>query len=63
MMYFSKGTPLPTDVTAVQDGPTSILVSLGPSSGATGYRIHYNSSRGTHQSATVSSVSNDHTPE
>ena len=61
MMYFSKGTPLPTDVAALQSGPTSILVSWGPSSGATGYRIHYNSSRGAHQSATVSSVSNDHT--
>ena len=30
-------------MTAVQDGPTSIIVSWTPSSDATGYRIHYTS--------------------
>ena len=40
---FSEGTSLPTNVTAVQDGPISILVSWNPSSDATGYRIHYDS--------------------
>ncbi|CAI8043168.1 Fibronectin, partial [Geodia barretti] len=37
----SPGTSPPTAVTAVQDGPTSILVSWSPSSDATGYRIDY----------------------
>ena len=31
---------------AVQNGPTSVLVSWSPSSGATGYTIHYDSSGG-----------------
>ena len=33
----------PSDVTAVQDGPTSIRVTWTASSDATGYRIHYTS--------------------
>ena len=47
------GSP-PSDVTAVQDGPTSIRVSWTPSSDATGYRIHYTSSRGDSGSEDVS---------
>ena len=43
MTNFSPGTSPPSDVTAVQDGPTSIIVSWTPSSDATGYRIHYTS--------------------
>ena len=39
----SPGTSPPSDVTAIQDGPTSIIVSWTPSSDATGYRIHYTS--------------------
>ena len=41
-------------MTAVQDGPTSIRVSWTPSSDATGYRIHYTSSRGDSGSEDVS---------
>ena len=40
--------------TAVQDGPTSIRVSWTPSSDATGYMIHYTSSRGDSGSEDVS---------
>ena len=40
---FSVAASPPSDVTAVQDGPTSIRVSWTPSSDATGYRIHYTS--------------------
>ena len=40
-------TSLPSDVMAVQDGPTSIRVSWSPSSDATGYRINYNSFGGS----------------
>ena len=35
------GPEAPTGVTAVQDGPTSILVSWSPSNNATGYTISY----------------------
>ena len=38
-----QGTSPPSDVTAVQDGPTSIRVSWTESTDATGYRIHYTS--------------------
>ena len=41
-------------MTAVQDGPTSILVSWSPSSSATGYRIDYAKSGGYSDSVTVS---------
>ena len=33
----------PTDVKAVQNGPTSIIVTWTPSIGATGYKIQYDS--------------------
>ena len=46
-------------VTAVQDGPTSIRVSWTPSSDATGYRIHYTSSRGDGGSEDVSGGHSD----
>ena len=45
-MFTTVQAPPPTDVTAVQNGLTSILVSWSPSSGANGYEIHYNSSGG-----------------
>ena len=49
-------------MTAVQEGPTSILVSWSPSTGATGYRIDYDSSGGHSGSETVSGGStNTHT--
>ena len=51
----------PTDVTAVQNGVTSIRVSWTPSSGATGYRIDY-SGGGSSDSVTVSGGdTNSHT--
>ena len=40
---FSPEPSPPSDVTAIQDGPTSIRVSWTPSSDATGYMIHYTS--------------------
>ena len=46
-------------MTAVQDGPTSIRVSWTPSSGATGYMIHYTSSRGDSGSEDVSGGHSD----
>ena len=46
-------------MTAVQDGPTSIRVSWTPSSDATGYRIHYTSSRGDSGSEDVSGGHSD----
>ena len=42
-MLFSVAASPPSDVTAVQDGPTSIILSWTPSSDATGYSIHYTS--------------------
>ena len=50
---------VPSDVTAVQDGPTSIRVSWTPSSDATGYMIHYTSSRGDSGSEDVSGGHSD----
>ena len=47
------GPEAPTGVTAVQDGPTSILVSWSPSSDATGYTISYTGG-GSSGSETVS---------
>ena len=47
------GPEAPTSVTAVQDGPTSILVSWSPSSNATGYTISYTGG-GSSGSETVS---------
>ena len=37
---FTGASP-PTDLTAIQEGPTSVIVSWIPSSGATGYIISY----------------------
>ena len=46
-------------MTAVQDGPTSTRVSWTPSSDATGYMIHYTSSRGDSGSEDVSGGHSD----
>ena len=46
-------------MTVVQDGPTSIRVSWTPSSDATGYMIHYTSSRGDSGSEDVSGGHSD----
>ena len=46
-------------MTAVQDGPTSIRVSWTPSSDATGYMIHYTSSRGDSGSEDISGGHSD----
>ena len=46
LKLYSPGISPPTDVTAVQDGLTSITLSWTPSNEATGYRIYYNSSGG-----------------
>ena len=46
-------------MTAVQDSPTSIRVSWTPSSDATGYMIHYTSSRGDSGSEDVSGGHSD----
>ena len=48
------GPSAPTDLIAVQEGPTSISVSWTPSSDATGYRIDYTGSDGSSDSVTVS---------
>ena len=40
-LYCTLGTSPPSDVTAVQEGPTSIRVSWTLVSGATGYRVEY----------------------
>ena len=53
------GASAPTDLTAVQEGPTSIRVSWIPSSNATGYRIDYTSTDGSSDSVTVSGGSTD----
>ena len=51
---FYLGTSPPSDVTAIQDGVTSILVSWSPSSDATGYRIDYDSIEGDSDSVVTS---------
>ena len=43
MYFYSPVTSPPSDVMAVQDGPSSITVTWTASSDATGYRIHYTS--------------------
>ena len=50
--YLFAASP-PADVTAVQSGPTSILVSWGPSGDATGYMIQYVSTGGHSGNETV----------
>ena len=52
------GVHPPTNVTAVQEGPTSIRVSWTPSSDATGYTISYTGG-GSSDSVTVSGGSTD----
>ena len=49
----------PTNLTAVQEGLTSIKVSWSPSEDATGYRIDYNSSSGTSSSVHINDSSTD----
>ena len=41
LTYCTLGTSPPSDVTADQEGPTSIRVSWTLVSGATGYRVEY----------------------
>ena len=59
IIYYITGPSAPTDLTAVQEGPTSIRVSWTPSSDTTGYRIDYTSSDGSSDSETVSGGSTD----
>ena len=59
---FCSVASAPTDLTAVQEGPTSIRVSWSPPSplgDTTGYRIDYTSSDGSSDSVTVSDGSTD----
>ena len=46
-------TEPPTNVAARQTNPTSILVEWSPSSDATGYTIHYDSSGGPSGSVSI----------
>ena len=57
MFSFYSGPLPPSDVTAVQDGPTSAILSWTPSSDATGYSIHYTSTGGDNGNETASSGS------
>ena len=57
LLDISLGTLIPTDVTAVQDGPTRILVFWNMSSDATGYKILFESSGGKSGNETLSSGS------
>ena len=55
--FLILGPPPPTDVTVVQDGPTSIRVTWTPPDpldGVTGYRIDYTNGGGSSGSQTVS---------
>ena len=54
-----KGTSPPSNVTAVQDGPTSIIVSWSSSSDATEYKIDYDSIGGDNDSVVTSDGSTD----
>ena len=56
---YNSDTSPPSDLRAVQDGPTSITVSWSPSSDATGYRIYYGSSGGDHGNVVISDSSTD----
>ena len=55
----SSDTLPPSDVTAVQAGPTNISVSWKPSSNATGYIIEYTSCRGHNRGVLVNGGSTD----
>ena len=59
MFICHVGTSHPSDVTAIQDGATSIIVSWSPSSDATGYRIDYDSIGGDSNSVVTSGGSTD----
>ena len=50
-----------SDVTAIQDGPISIIVSWSPSSDATGYRIDNDSIGGDSDSVDIDGGSTTHT--
>ena len=65
MHFFTPvGTVAPTNVAARQTNPTSVLVEWSPSSDATGYTIHYNSSEGPSGSVSIDGGStNSHTLE
>ena len=57
-----SGPPPPTDVTGVQDGPTSIRVTWtppGPLDGVTGYRIDYTNGGGSSGNMSVDGGSTD----
>ena len=57
IIYLHVGPSPPTNVMALQEGPTSIRVSWSPSSDATGYTISYTG--GGSDSVTVSGGSTD----
>ena len=62
--FSSAAASLPTDLTAVQDGPTSIRVSWAPPSplgDTSGYRIYYTRGGGSSDSVDVDGFSNTHT--
>ena len=62
--FSSVGASPPTDVTAVQDGPTSIRVSWAPPSplgDTSGYRIYYTGGGGSSDSVDINGFSNTHT--
>ena len=60
MHFFTHlGTEPPSNVAARQTNPTSILVSWSPSSDATGYTIHYDSSEGPSGSVSIDGGSNN----
>ena len=59
-MFLSAAASPPSGVTAVQDGPTSIMVSWIPSSDATGYGITYTRAGGSSDSVAVGNT-NTHT--
>ena len=48
-------------MTAVQDGPTSIIVTWTPSSGATGYRIDYSGGDSSDSETVNGGDTNSHT--
>ena len=53
MCCVSLGSSPFSGLTAVQDGPTSIVVSWDPFSEATGYRISYDSNGGHRETVSV----------
>ena len=59
ILTFPSATSPPSDVTAVQAGPTSIRVSWRPSVNATAYNIQYTSCRGHNGAVGVTGGSTD----